>query len=129
VADTGVFWTACLDPHDVDVTPKTGRAVMSVRDLAMPDYFTWPNAAVLGAIEGSEPGVVSFHIEWAKSNDRHRFSHDAGTPGQWRATVALTEARAAWEGETAKAHYVSDALATSHSLFAEVSYERNGVFF
>jgi hypothetical protein len=43
--------------------------------------------------------------------------------------VVLTEARAAWEGETARAHYVSDALVTSHSLFAEVGHERNGVFF
>ena len=32
-------------------------------------------------------------------------------------------------GETALAHYVSDPLATSHSLFAEVGHERNGVFF
>jgi hypothetical protein len=43
--------------------------------------------------------------------------------------VVLTEARAEWEGETPKAHYVSDPLATSHSLFAEVGHERNGVFF
>jgi hypothetical protein len=43
--------------------------------------------------------------------------------------VVLNEARAEWEGETARAHYVSDLLATSHSLFAEVGHERNGVFF
>jgi hypothetical protein len=129
VVDTGLFWTSCIDPHDVDVTPGTGRATMSVRDLAMPDYFNWPNAAVLGALEGTEPGVVSFHIEWAKSKDRRRFSHGAGTPDQWRATVVLNEARAEWEGETARARYVSDLLATSHSLFAEVGHERNGVFF
>jgi hypothetical protein len=129
VVDTGLFWTSCIDPHDFDVTPGTGRATMSVRDLAMPDYFNWPNAAVLGALEGTEPGVVSFHIEWAKSKDRRRFSHGAGTPDQWRATVVLNEARAEWEGETARARYVSDLLATSHSLFAEVGHERNGVFF
>lgn len=122
-----MFWTACLDPYDVD--PGSGRATMSVRDLAMPDYFNWPNAAVLGALEGTEPGVVSCHIERATSNDRRRFSHGAGTPEQWRATVVLTEARAEWEGETAKAYYASDLLATSHSLFAEVGHERNGVFF
>ena len=30
-----------------------------------------------------------------------------------RANVVLNEAKAEWEGETAKAHYVSDLLATS----------------
>jgi hypothetical protein len=43
--------------------------------------------------------------------------------------VVLNEAKAEWEGETAKAHYVTDLLATSRSLFAEVGHERNGVFF
>jgi hypothetical protein len=102
---------------------------MSVRDLEMPDYFNWPNAARLGSLEGSEPGVVSFHMEWAKSKDKRRFRHGAGTTEQWRATVVLNEAKAEWEGETAKAHYVSDLLATSTSIFAEVGHERNGVFF
>jgi hypothetical protein len=102
---------------------------MSVRQMDMLDYFNWPNAAVLGDIEGTEPGVVSFHIEWAKSKDRRRFSHGAGTPDQWQATVVFNEAMAEWEGETAKAQYVSDPLATSTSIFAEVGHERNGVFF
>ena len=91
--------------------------------------MSWPNSAVLGELEETEPGVVSFYVEWAKSKDRRRFSHGAGTPDQWRATVVLNEARAEWEGETARARYVSDLLATSHSLFAEVGHERNGVFF
>ena len=102
---------------------------MSVHDLAMPDYFNWPNAAMLGGLKGSEPGVVSFRMEWAKSQDKRQFSHGAGTDEQWRATVVLNEAKAEWEGETAKAHYVSDALATSASIFAEVGRERNEVFF
>ena len=102
---------------------------MSVRDLEIPDYFNWPNAAVLREIEGSEPGVVSFHIEWTKAKDQRRFSHGAGTPDQWRAHVVINKAKVEWEGETAKAHYVSDPLAKSQSLFAEVGHERNGVFF
>jgi hypothetical protein len=102
---------------------------MSVSDLEIPDYFNWPNAAVLGAREGSERGIVSFHIEWTKSKDRRRFSNGAGTPDQWRANVVINKAKAEWEGETAKAHYVSAPLAKSQSLFAEVGHERNGVFF
>jgi hypothetical protein len=102
---------------------------MSVSDLEIPDYFNWPNAAVLGAREGSERGIVSCHIEWTKSKDRRRFSNGAGTPDQWRANVVINKAKAEWEGETAKAHYVSAPLAKSQSLFAEVGHERNGVFF
>jgi hypothetical protein len=124
-----LFWTTCIDKDDVEVNPVNGRAHMSVSDLEIPDYFNWPNAAVLGELEGTEPGVVSFHIEWTKSKDRRRFSHGAGTPDQWRANVVINEAKAEWEGETAKAHYVSDPRATSTSLFAEVGHEHNGVFF
>jgi hypothetical protein len=43
--------------------------------------------------------------------------------------VVIDQARAEGEGETAKAHYISDPLATSASIFAEVGHERNGVFF
>ena len=121
-----MFWTTCIDKDDVEVNPGNGRASMSVSDFEIPDYFNWPNAAVLGELEGSEPGVVSFHIEWTKSSDRRQFRYE---PEQWRANVVLNEAKAEWEGETAKAHYISDLPATSHSLFAEVGHERNGVFF
>lgn len=96
---------------------------MSVSDLDMPDYFEWPNAAVLGP---SEPGVVSFHIEWTESSDKRQFRYE---PEKWQANVVINEATATWEGETALAHYVSDPRATSASLFAEVGHERNGVFF
>ena len=99
---------------------------MSVSDLEIPDYFNWLNAAVLGKLEGTEPGVVSFHIEWTKSSDKKQFRYE---PGKWRANVVINEATAEWEAETALAHYVSDPLATSASLFAEVGDERNGVFF
>jgi hypothetical protein len=127
--DTGLFWTSRINRSDIDVNPGNGRATMSVSDLEIPDYFNWPNAAVLGELEGSEPGVVSFDVEWTKSKDKRRFSNGAGTPDQWRANVVINQARAEWEAETAQAHYVSDPLATSQSLFAEVGHERNGVFF
>jgi hypothetical protein len=123
VVDTGLFWTSCIDPHAVAVNPGNGRATMSVSDLEIPDYFNGDNALVLGP---SEPGVVSFHIEWTKSNDKRQFRYE---PEQWLANVVINEAKAEWEGETAKARYVSDPLATSASLFAEVGHEQNGVFF
>jgi hypothetical protein len=102
---------------------------MSVSDFEISDYFNWPNAGRLGECqecEGSEPGVVPFHIEWKKSRDRRRFRYE---PGEWRANMVINEAKAEWEGETAKAHYVSGPRRESHSPFAEVGYERNGVFF
>lgn len=108
------------------VNPGNGRATMSVSALEMPDFFNFDNAAVLGP---SEPGIVSFHIEWARSRDRRRFRHGEGTPGQWRANMVINEAKAQWEGESALAHYISDVIETSSSIFAEVGHERNGVFF
>jgi hypothetical protein len=96
---------------------------MSVSDLEIPDYFNGANALVLGP---SEPGVVSFHIEWTKSSDKRQFRYE---PEKWLGNFVINNAKAAWEAETALAHYVSDPLENSDSLFAEVGHERNGVFF
>jgi hypothetical protein len=107
----------------VDVNPGNGRALLSVKDMPIPDYHDLINAITGGP---SVPGVASFHIEWSASKDRHRF-HDPASG--FDANVVFNEARAAWKAKTAFASYVSDPAATSFSLFAEVGHERNGVFF
>jgi hypothetical protein len=42
-------------------------------------------------LEPSEPGGVSFHIEWTKSSDKRQFRYE---PENWRANAVITEAKA-----------------------------------
>lgn len=89
----------------------------------MRDHHDLVNALVGGP---SVPAVASFHIEWARSQDKQRFHQPAE---EWDANMVFNTATVAWEASTTTATYVSDAAATSTSLFAEVGHERNGVFF
>ena len=96
---------------------------MQVEDLAMRDYHDLVNALLNGP---SVPALASFHIEWTRSQDKQRLHQPTE---QWDANVVFNTATVAWEASTATATYVSDAAATSMSLFGEVGHERNGVFF
>lgn len=96
---------------------------MRVSDLDLEDYHDLVNALVDGP---SIPAVASFHIEWTRSGDQHRF-HDP--VHRWDANVLFNSAHVEWSAETAAARYVSDPAAPQVSLFAEVGHERNGVFF
>lgn len=96
---------------------------MAVEDMEMPDYFNFVNSLLDGP---SLPGRVSFRAEWSKSDDKHRFRY---APEKWTADAVFNTARVQWVGETAAAHYVTDADGPQDSLFADVGHERSGVFF
>ena len=103
--------------------PGNGSATMDVRDLPSRDYHDLVNAITGGPFL---PAVVSFRVEWARSDDRHHFHH---APIEFDADVSFTTAKAWWQGDTAAARYVADDISTSASLFAEVGRERNGTYF
>lgn len=96
---------------------------MKVRGLELEDYHDLVNALLDGP---SLEGIASFHVEWSASRDKHRF-HDPGSA--FDSNVVFNSAKCAWAGKTEAATFVSDPASTSHSLFAEVGEERNGVFF
>ncbi|MGH9839453.1 MAG: hypothetical protein ACREEM_11790 [Blastocatellia bacterium] len=123
IAGSGLFWTTCIDEHDVSVNPGNGRASMQVRDIALRDFHDLVNALLEGR---SVPAVASFEINWTASSNKRQFHYP---PGEWDANVVLNSAQVAWEARTATARFVSDPASTSTSLFAEVGHERNGVFF
>ncbi|MGH3132778.1 MAG: hypothetical protein ACRDNY_03385 [Gaiellaceae bacterium] len=68
IESNGLFWTSGIDPGDVATHPGNGFAVMDVRDLPSRDYHDLVNAISLGPFLS---GVVSFRVEWARSNDRN----------------------------------------------------------
>jgi hypothetical protein len=123
ITESGLFWTAPTDPHNIAVNPGNGQAIMAVEDMEMPDYGDFVNSLLDGP---SLPGRVSFRVEWSKSNDKHQFRY---VPEQWTANLVFNEARVQWEGETEAMHYVTDADGPQDSLFADVGHERSGEFF
>jgi hypothetical protein len=119
-----LFWTAAIDTHDILANPGSGRAVMDVRNLAVPDFHDLANALLGGP---SIPGVVSFRADWAPSRNKQRFHNESL---QYDGHMVLTTASCAWSGETAEARYVSNpGPATQVSVYAQVGHLRNGVFF
>jgi hypothetical protein len=121
---SGLFWTAAIDTHDVLVNPGSGRGVMDVRRLAVPDFHDLVNAILGGP---SVPGIVSFRVDWAASRNMQTFRNDSL---QYNGKMALTSASCAWSGETAEARYISNPdPATQVSVYAQVGDMRNGVFF
>jgi len=119
-----LFWTAAIDTHDVLANPGAGRALMDVRNLAVPDFHDLVNAILGGP---SVPGVVSFRAEWAASPNKQRFHNESL---QYDGQMVLTSAACAWTGETSEARYISNPdPETQVSVYAQVGHMRNGVFF
>ena len=119
---SGLFWTLPINPHDVNVSPGSGRAVMDVRNVEMEDYHDFVNAILDGP---SEEGLVSFRADWAASTNKRRFHNSAR---QYDGSMVLNTATCSWIGETAEARYVSSP-GGQITIYAEVGEVRNGVFF
>jgi hypothetical protein len=119
---SGLFWTLPINPHDVNVNPGSGRAVMDVRNVEMEDYHDFVNAILDGP---SLEGLVSFRAEWAGSNQKRRFHN---TAQQYDGHIVLTSATCSWIGESVEARYVSSPHGQI-TVYAEVGQVRNGVFF
>jgi hypothetical protein len=122
IAPDGRFWTMAIAPSSVDVNPGSGRAVYQATDLPMPDYHDFLNSATGGA---PIAGIVSFHIEWAPSQQEKQHYHYA--PHMWEGNFVETTATCTWSGRTAVAEFATDT--NNPTIFAEVGHERSGVFF
>jgi hypothetical protein len=87
----------------------------------MPDYHDFVSSVTGGT---PIPGVVSFHIEWAPSKDKHRYRY---APHRWEGTFVHTSATCDWSGRTALAEFSTNT--NNPTIFAEVGHEKSGVFF
>ncbi len=97
---------------------------MDVHDLSVPDYHDFVNAVLLGP---SEPGIVSFRVEWAALQNKQDFHN---TADQYDGHMVINSATCTWSGATASASYVSNPdPQTQTSVYAQVGKMRNGVFF
>jgi hypothetical protein len=121
---SGLFWTTPIPAGSVQVNPGAGRASYHLRNFAIPDYGNIANS--LGSPNPpSNPGVISFDVEWRGVNDRLTISD--GTT--FRADVVENTAVIAWTATTQGVTYVSEAPNPSTNQFAEIGHEHSGRFF
>lgn len=129
----GQFWTLALPDEIVTVHLGNGFASMVATDVSVEDYHDFPNAIGGGGpgIPGpSVPAKVSFTVLWSGVNSRANVkntdspSSGGGFAGEFIRNAAQME----WSATVGDLQYVSDALATSASVFAEIGHERNGAF-
>jgi hypothetical protein len=120
-------------PNDaVRVNPEAGTAEVHVRNLHIDDYHTLPN----GLIDGpNDPATVSIDGKWGGPVTR-RVSVDNTSLG-FAGTFAEEHASVTWSGrnDATGFHFTANRgnFATTAALggapFAEVGFERNGIFF
>ena len=123
VAPSGLFWTMAL-PESVDVNLGKGSAIMRGTGLVMPDFGDFTNSLFGG--KPTTPATVSFTVEWSGVNDR---ANVVNTGDGHRGEFVHNTARMAWSAVVGDYEFVSDAMSTSTSSFAEIGHEQNGVFF
>ena len=105
----------------VEADASRGTASLIVNDLAVPDYFDIVNALTDHPAVPPIPGVVSYRADWGVVGEHVTSRPPRATS---RPTSSGTPRRS-----NGLARYVSDPSSTSVSAFAEVGFERNGVFF
>jgi hypothetical protein len=125
-----VFWTVPIPDDSVEVSPGSGRASYHVRNLQTLDFHDFVNDSLFHG--PSTPTTLDFRIEWGGPITDRRNIKDAanGFAGEFVFNSA-TMVWSAFEPERAggPTRYISDPANTSHSDFAMVGHERNGVFF
>ena len=124
IAPSGLFWTVAVPDDSVDVHPGAGTATFALSDFHTRDFHNIGNSIFGGP---SDPAVVSFEMVWAGhgqslvQTDGSSFSYDS----------VLSSVTVAWSAlnEATQMRFQSDPASTSHSEFAAVGHEKNGVFF
>jgi hypothetical protein len=120
-------------PNDaVRINPEKGTAEVHARNLPIEDYFNLPNGLADGA---HDLATVSFDASWGGPVTRRVSVHD--TTFGFAGTFAEEHASVTWSGRNDNSgfHFTANQgnFATTTALggtpFAELGFERNGIFF
>lgn len=142
----GLFWTIEISEDDsgkqegdnqgtgeswgggIDVELGRGSASVRVSNAAILDYGTLQNA-LFGGGPSPVPGSVSFKVVWSGVGQRLKIRNTDPVFGGFEGEFIRNTAQMEWTASVGNYTFVSDALATSSSSFAEIGHERNGFFF
>jgi hypothetical protein len=125
----GLFWTVELPEDNVEVEFGRGRASLQGVDVPVFDYGSITNA-LFGPVPSPLPtGSVSFTVVWNGPGQRVHIRNTDPVYGGFTGEFIRNTAQMEWTATVGDYTFVSDALATSSSSFAEIGRERNGSFF
>jgi hypothetical protein len=125
---TGLFWTLEIPGNGIDVNPGKGSAAMQASNVPILDYGDILNA-LFGGGPPAVPGNVSFTVVWSGVKERLNIRNTDPIYGGFAGEFVRNSAQMEWTATAGDYQFVSDPLATSSSLFAEIGTERNGIFF
>jgi len=119
----GLFWTV-PNPTLGPIELGTGRAGMSMANLALKDYFDIPNALFRFEDPVSADASCSFDIQWMGPVTDTKPVDTPGSTGE----LSLTKATMTWSASNSLGfRFVSNPSGTT-SVFAQLGRVQNGVF-
>jgi hypothetical protein len=126
----GLFWTTAIPPEGVHVNLRRGEASLEATDVPITDFGTIANA-LAGESPTGTPGTVSFKVVWQGVDERFTVRNDdpPTSGGSFAGEFIRTTAQMEWRATVGDVLLVSDVLATSSSMVAEIGHEQNGIFF
>jgi hypothetical protein len=127
IAANKLFWTIRIPDDSVKVHVGQQKASLSVKDLAIQDFFLIPNS--LGLVKPPIPPVavtVSFDINWSGAAKAVKIRDTTnGFAGKFYPDTATMT----WSAQEGSSKFVSGKASNSTTVFAEIGRERNGSFF
>ena len=128
ILSSGLFWTIAIPSDGIQVHLGKGVASLEATDVPIHDYGDIPNA-LRGGGPAPIPGVVSFKVTWSGVDERLNIRNKDPVFGGFAGEFIRNTAQMEWTATVGDFTFVSDPLATSSSVFAEIGHERNGFFF
>jgi hypothetical protein len=99
---------------------------MSASNVEVSDFLTIPNSLFHGTLVPPVPAAVSFKAHWGGPGARVKLRNPVnGFAGEYVQNAASM----VWSASSGGLMYQSGSEDTSISVFGQVGYERNGVFF
>ncbi len=122
IEPSGLFWTAPVPDDAVTVNLAAGVAELHVREMAVRDSYSVPNALGGGP---SQPATVTFDVYWFNPTAVQSLTNrEQGFAGTFLDVTSALE----WSGQTADFAFASDPASTSTSLHGRIGFETNGMF-
>ncbi len=119
----GLFWTV-PNPTLGPIELGTGKASMSMSNLALQDYFDIPNALFRFELPASVDANCSFDVEWTGPVTSTGPVNTPGSTGE----LSTTKAKMTWSATNSLGfRYLSNPSGTT-SVFAQLGRVQNGVF-
>jgi hypothetical protein len=123
IAKSGLVWTRAVPNNSVKVHLGEKKASYKLADVPLKDSVIIPDAFKQGP---SVPATVSFEIHWSGGD---KFVKESDATNGFSGKFLEDSATMAWSVKQKGFEFVSDPAKTSTTTFAEIGFERNGVFF